>query len=457
MLLAFLLACARLEGPSVYPKETPVPDETTAEPTTVPTGRRDGSAVATRAPANTAAPAPGLSQPTSARGDIASVATSTVGSALASGSIRSAPPHGLETAGTLHESGVQPVRMKAVWVSTVLNIDFPAAIADETAQKQELVTILENVKKWGMDTVMFQVRPMGDALYKSSLNPWSHFLTGSAGTDPGWDPLDFLLQEAHGRGIAVHAWLNPYRVIHPSVGWSVSDLPSGSFAAAHPQWLIQAGGGWYYDPAVPEVREHIAETVSEIIRNYDIDGIHFDDYFYPSEYELPAGADPDGLLGRERRENVNAMIRLVYQTIKSYNENIIFGISPFGIWKNAQSDPQGSDTQGSESYYLQAADTLTWVREKIVDYVAPQLYWPIGFEAADYRVLTAWWSEKMAGSGVSLIIGQGIYREEIAGEIAEELKINAAHPEITGSIFFSYTNLAENPACAAAVAAWYDR
>lgn len=449
ILLCFgVVACARLEGPDVNPEETAAPVTESPAPSETPLRKNEGSAVSTRSPLSDSTPAAEEGTvSTSARGDIVSASTAGYAGPLeASGS--------LEQTGQ-ERTGVQPVRMKAAWVATVFNIDFPSAIGDAQAQQEELIRIFDNVRSWGLDTVIFQIRPMGDALYNSSINPWSHFLTGSQGQDPGWDPLAFAIEQAHQRGLALHGWLNPYRVIHSSTGFSVSDLAEDSFAQAHPEWIIEAGGSSFYDPAVPQVREHIAETVSEIIRNYDIDGIHFDDYFYPAEYPLPDGADPDGILGRERRENVNAMIRLVYDTIKSYNPRIIFGISPPGIWKNAASDPLGSDTRGSESYYVQAADTLTWVREKIVDYVAPQLYWPIGHELADYRTLTAWWSEKLAGSGVSLIIGQGIYEDEVAAEITRELEVNAQHPEITGSIYFSYKDLAGSPACTQAIADWY--
>lgn len=346
---------------------------------------------------------------------------------------------------------IQPVRMRGVWVATVLNIDFPKAMDDATAQKEECLKILDNAKSWGMDTVIFQARPMGDALYASSINPWSHFLTGTQGKDPGWDPLRFMIDEAHKRGLSLHVWLNPYRAVHFSVDMEPEDLAPGSFAAQHPEWLIEFENGWYYDPAVPEVRQHIADTVKEIVDNYEVDGIHFDDYFYPSGYPLPPGAERDGILDRERRENVNEMIRMVHDVIKAKNPRILFGISPFGIWKNDSSDPEGSSTKGSESYYAQAADSLAWVREGIIDYLAPQLYWTIGYEAADYEKLVAWWSDKMRGTGVSLLIGQGIYRDEVAGEIERQLAINAAHPEVTGSIYFSYQDLEKNPACVEAI------
>lgn len=463
--------CARVEGPDVYPPEvetqpveTPVPEPTA----TIGPINRVGGAISTRDPLPTFTPTPtqkyqlydpeaeaaaaGYAAPGYGYGTSATSRPTTT-SVSQEGSIGYQAPVAADARGSL--PNVQPVRMKAVWVATVLNIDFPTAVGDVEAQKSECLEILDNARRWELDTVIFQARPMGDALYRSSINPWSHFLTGQQGRDPGWDPLAFMIEEAHKRGLSLHVWLNPYRIVHSSVDMQLSGLDPGSFAAQHPEWVISYENGLYLDPAVPQVRKHIADTVREIIENYNVDGIHFDDYFYPSNYPLPPGAEKDGIIARERRENVTAMIRMVHDTIKSYNERIIFGISPFGIWKNSSTDPQGSNTQGSESYYAQAADSLTWVREKIIDYIAPQLYWPIGYEIADYRELVSWWSSRLSGSGVSLLIGQGIYRDEIAAEITDELSLNAHYPEVTGSIFFSYQNLAENSACAQAIRNFY--
>lgn len=471
-LLTPLAACARVDAPNVYPPETEAPaEEETPAPEVTPVPdpiNRTGSGISTRAPLATFTPLPtpsyGLLDPEeqaryaayAAPGygyGTSATAQQTVGAARGSGTIRYDEPVPGDARGSL--PGLQPVRMKAVWVATVLNIDFPQAVGDAEAQKKELLEILDNTRRWELDTVFFQVRPSGDALYRSEINPWSHYLTGERGKDPGWDPLAFMTEEAHRRGLSLHVWLNPYRVGHSSEKIGISDLPQDSFAAQHPQWVISYEGGLYLDPAVPEVRQHIADTVREIVENYNVDGVHFDDYFYPSGYPLPPGAEQDGIIARERRENVTAMIRLVHDTIRSCSDRVVFGVSPFGIWKNSSTDPEGSDTQGGESYYDQAADSLAWVRQKIIDYIAPQLYWPIGYEAADYRKLTDWWSSKLQGSGVSLIIGQGVYQDEIAGEITAELAINQSHSEITGSIFFSYQNLRDNPACAEAVRKFY--
>lgn len=461
-------ACARVEGPDVFPREiesaqpatpvvepsaahSPVNDTAWGISTRTPLDERSTSASsefgqwdpdAAAQRGQSAAPAEG-SQAASAAPQSSSV----------SGSVDYSEPVAADARGSL--PGLQPVRMKAVWVATVLNIDFPEAVGDAEAQKQECLQILDNARSWELDTVIFQARPMGDALYRSELNPWSQFLTGEQGRDPGWDPLAFMVEEAHKRGLSLHVWLNPYRVAHSSLHIGFASLNPSNFAVQHPEWVISYDGGLYLDPAVPQVREHIADTVREIIENYDVDGIHFDDYFYPSGYPLPPGAGYDGVIAQERRTNVTEMIRMVHDTINSVNPRIVFGISPSGIWKNSTTDPEGSNTQGGESYYDQAADSLNWARLRIIDYIAPQLYWPIGFDKADYRELTAWWADKIRGTGVSLIIGQGVYVDEIAAEIADELRLNLQYPEITGSIFFSYKDLAANPACAEAVRRFY--
>lgn len=347
------------------------------------------------------------------------------------------------------------VHMRAAWIATVLNIDFPSVLDDPQAQQAEFEDILDHLVAWGLDTAIVQVRPMGDALYESALNPWSSFLTGTQGQDPGWDPLSFMIDEAHARGISLHAWLNPYRVTHSSVRMTLEDLAEDSLARQHPEWLIEHENVLYYDPAREEVKQHIVDTVREIVDNYDVDGIHFDDYFYPAEYPLPDGAERDGIIAQERRANVNEMIRRVNEVCENAPHKVVFGVSPFGIWKNSTTDPAGSDTSGNESYYAMAADSVRWIREEIIDYIAPQLYWPIGHERADYATLAHWWAQQIDGTDVSLIIGQGIYAEENAAQITAQLELNATIPQITGSIFFSYQNLLDDSDVSNAVQAFY--
>lgn len=352
-------------------------------------------------------------------------------------------------------SAREPVRMRGVWIATVLNIDFPSEKDDSEAQKAEFERILDNTLAWGLDTVLVQVRPMGDALYPSQYNPWSSFLTGVQGKDPGWDPLAYMVEAAHAKGVSFHVWLNPYRVTHTAAGFTAEDLAEESLAKQHPEWLIEHENMLYYDPAREEVKQHISQTVQELVDGYDIDGVHFDDYFYPTDYPLPEGAERDGVIDRERRAHVNDMLRRVHEICKAAGHEVVFGVSPFGIWKNASSDPAGSDTEGNESYYAMAADSVAWIREGLIDYIAPQLYWRIGHELADYTTLLDWWGQQVEGTDVSLIIGQGVYQDEIRAEITEELELNAANPQVSGSIFFSYSDIAENEQAAQAIQQFY--
>ena len=266
--------------------------------------------------------------------------------------------------------------VQSAWLTTAWSLDWPKTKNNSTAQKNELIKILDTLKDTGINTVMFQVRPYGDAMYKSSINPWSKELTGTQGKDPGYDPLAFIIQEAHTRGMKVHAWLNPYRVV--SSGTDVNVLSSNHLARQNPSLLIENRGGLYYNPDLQEVKDHISNTVGEIVSNYDIDGITFDDYFYPTDYPLPQGEDKDGVVANARREHINQMIRQVRNKIKGIKPEVRFGVSPRGVWKNKMNDSNGSDTgYAKESYYSDYADTVKWVKEGYVDYIIPQVYWEI--------------------------------------------------------------------------------
>ena len=284
--------------------------------------------------------------------------------------------------------------MRAAWISTVYNIDWPKTQNDQATQEREYTQLLDNLKSVGINTVVVQVRPNGDALYKSNINPWSEYLTGTQGKDPGYDPLPFLIDEAHKRGMEFHAWFNPYRVT--TSGTDLSKLAANNPARLHPDWLLEYKSGsnkaLAYNPGLPEVRKHIVDSVSEVVKNYDIDGVHFDDYFYRSGMNDDATYNQYGNgqdKGDWRRENVNALLREVNASIKSIKSNVAFGVSPSGIWRNISSDPTGSDTRGNESYSSSYADTRAWIKQGLVDYVVPQLYWPIGYSAADYSKLVS--------------------------------------------------------------------
>ncbi len=320
--------------------------------------------------------------------------------------------------------------------------DFPKTKNNVSEQKKEFVNILDTLKNIGINTVVVQVRPKADALYQSNINPWSDVLTGTQGKYPGYDPLEFMIKEAHSRGMELHAWLNPYRVT--TSGTDLSKLAENHPARKNSDMVFEYNNALYYDPASKKVQEHIADTVKEIVQNYKVDAIHFDDYFYPDKYPLPPGEGKDGPVANQRRQNVNDMVSLVSKTIKQTNPNVQFGISPIGIWKNGYPDKTGSNTTGNESYYAVYADTRTWIQNEWIDYVVPQIYWEIGNKAADYATLVEWWSNEVKNTNVKLYIGQGIYKEEVAREIDTQLQLNTKYPEIKGSIFFTTKDILNN-------------
>ncbi|MEG0351912.1 MAG: family 10 glycosylhydrolase [Cellulosilyticaceae bacterium] len=332
--------------------------------------------------------------------------------------------------------------VRAVWISTVHNLDYPSVKNNEAAQKSEFIQKLDELQAIGINTVVVQIRPKGDALYQSSINPWSDVLTGTQGKYPGYDPMAFMIEEAHKRGMAFHAWLNPYRVT--TAGTDVNVLSSDHPARLNPSWTISYKDALYYNPELPEVKAHIVDTVEELVANYDVDAIHFDDYFYPSNYPLPTGEGKDGDVANSRREHINEMIRQVSEVIKKVDQTVMFGISPMGIWKNDLSDITGSSTGGSESYYSVAADTRTWIQNEWIDYVVPQIYWETGHKLADYETLVSWWSSEVEGTKVKLYIGQGIYKDIVANEITTQLGINQNYSVVEGSFYFSLRDLLNN-------------
>ncbi|WP_458407621.1 family 10 glycosylhydrolase [Anaerotignum sp.] len=343
--------------------------------------------------------------------------------------------------------------MRAVWISTVYSADYPSTTNNEAAQKAEFIEKLDKAQALGLNTVVMQVRPKGDAFYESELNPWSAVLTGVQGMDPGYDPMEFMIKETHKRGMEFHAWMNPYRIT--TSGTDLSALSVDNMARQHPDWILTYNNAMYFNPAREEVKDYICDTVEEIVDNYDVDAIHFDDYFYPSNYPLPEGETRDGATAEERRDHVNDLIKSVYKTIKKADSSVEFGISPMGIWKNSTSDPEGSATRGTEGYYSVFGDAKTWVEKGWVDYIVPQIYWEQGNAYADYETLVKWWSDVVKGTGVKLYIGHGIYKDLIAAEIAEQMEVNEEY-NVSGSFFFSLRDLLNNrQGCADAVKAYY--
>lgn len=357
-----------------------------------------------------------------------------------------------------NEENVKKREMRAVWITSVYNKDWPR-VQDKNNienQKSDFIKILDDVKGLGFNTVIVQVRPKGDALYKSNINPWSDVLTNKQGKDPGYDPLDFMIKEAHKRNIEIHAWLNPYRVT--TSGTDLNILSDNNMAKKNPDWVVASKAGvdidgkniyaLYYDPGLPEVREYLLDSIEEIVRNYDIDGIHFDDYFYPSKefddkdtYEMYGN---NLNIDEFRRNSVNELIKNTKIKINTIKPNVKFGISPRGIWKNYSSDPTGSHTSGSESYYDIYSDTRTWIRNGWIDYVTPQLYWKIGYNIADYSKLVNWWNNEVQDKNTDLYIGQGVYKPEISAEIREQINLNRKYKNIKGSMYYTLSDIREN-------------
>ncbi|MDR0954760.1 MAG: family 10 glycosylhydrolase [Rikenellaceae bacterium] len=357
--------------------------------------------------------------------------------------------------------GQAPKReMRATWIATVDNIDWPLKGRSLPREQQaDLIAILDNVVANNLNSVAFQIRPTADAFYRSDHEPWSHWLTGTQGLAPAYDPLEFLIAECDRRGIAVHVWINPYRV------WlndeNLSPALRATLARRYPGWMVQYGTTHYLQPADDRSREHIVRVVADIVRKYDIDAVHIDDYFYPyriAGQEFPDDsyfrASPRGFTdkGDWRRDNVDRIIRQIGDTIHSLKPWVEFGISPFGVWRNASRDPRGSATRAGQTNYDDLyADILKWEREGWVDYVSPQLYWSIGDTAADYKTLAQWWNDNAFGTPV--YIGHALYRVDprsstaawrTAQEIVRQITLNRTLPAIRGSFLYSAKFLAQS-------------
>ena len=334
------------------------------------------------------------------------------------------------------------VEFRGVWIASVYNIDWPKTLDNPDVQKQEFIEILDKLKSLNINAIFVQIRPTSDALYKSYINPWSKYLTGEQGKYPGYDPLQFMIEETHKRNMQFHAWLNPYRVT--TQGTDLNELAPNNPARIKPEWVLEFNNSLFYNPENPEAIEYVSVTVYEIIKNYDVDGIHFDDYFYPYNYPLPEGEDRDGEVANNRREAVNNLIRTVYKVIKSTKPSVQFGVSPFGVWKNKSSDQIGSKSNNLESYYDLYMDTLTWIDEHIVDYIAPQIYWTTDNNDSNYEVMVSWWNDIVKDSKVRLYIGQNIDNTDISNEIVRQIEINREYENVSGNILFSANNIMDN-------------
>jgi uncharacterized lipoprotein YddW (UPF0748 family) len=372
-------------------------------------------------------------------------------------------------------------QLRGVWITTVSNIDWPSRTGLSPASAQaEYLRWLDLAVRLRLNAVFVQIRPGGDAFWPSRYEPWSRYLTGVPGRDPGWDPLAFMITEAHRRNLQFHAWFNPYRVSSPGTGGTdLNQLAAGAPGRLHPDWLVAypAGSRLYYNPGLPVVRRFVQDAIMDAVTRYDVDGVHFDDFFYP--YPVGKQDFPDaatfaaygaGFTNRAdwRRHNIDLLIQELDVRIHSAKPWVAFGVSPFGIWRNAGTDPAGSATTGLQSYDANFADTRHWVRQGWIDYIVPQLYWHIGFKAADYAALARWWSATVAGTLVRLYIGQAAYRVGVTGqppawsdpaELSRHLAVNRGYPQITGDVYFSARSLRSNRlgAVARLAASYYPR
>lgn len=351
--------------------------------------------------------------------------------------------------------------MRAVWVATVANIDWPSSSKlTSWQQRQEYTALLDSLQTCHINAVIVQIRPTADAFYPSSIEPWSRYLTGRQGTapEPYYDPLEFFVAEAHRRCMEFHAWINPYRISNSS---DVSDFGKNHFMFKNTDAVVKYGGKYYFNPGNPKSARHILAVVKEIVQKYDVDAIHMDDYFYP--YPVSGAPFPDQkeyqAYGKKfasaadwRRSNVNDLIRDIARTIRAAKPQVKFGISPFGVWRNKKDDPRGSETQASITNYDSLyADVLLWLEKGWVDYVTPQLYWEIGAKNVDYSHLIEWWARNSYGRQV--YVGHALYRlDEKAPtvcwktprEIGRQIALTREDGRIYGSALYSARYLMAN-------------
>ena len=338
---------------------------------------------------------------------------------------------------------------RAAWVATVANINWPSKGGLSTyQQQQEAIKLLDFLQSHNFNAVIFQVRPQADALYKSDLEPWSYFLTGEQGKapEPFYDPLDFWIKEAHERGLELHVWLNPYRAHHTTGG----EIKASSIIKKRPELAVElANGMWWLDPAKKETQDHSAAVVMDIVKRYDIDGVHFDDYFYPYDSYNNGKDFPDntswdayqkneGKLSRGdwRRDAVNTFIKRIYKEIKAEKPNVKFGLSPFGIWRPGY--PQS--VAGYDQYDKLYADAKLWLNEGWIDYFTPQLYWRINQYGQSFPELLGWWESENTKNrhlwpGIN--VGLGGDEKNVDETINQIMITRGMLPESPGTVHWS--------------------
>ena len=356
-----------------------------------------------------------------------------------------------------HKNTIPKTEFRAVWIATVANIDWPQRGGDPwEKQKEEYLRILDFYKDLNFNAVVVQIRTAGDAFYESNLSPWSRFLSGEEGIAPETDqnPLNWLIREAHIRGFEFHAWLNPYRA---TFDMNTEVLSESHDYFKHPDWMIKYGKKYYYNPGLPEVQKHMVSIIEEVVNQYDIDAIHFDDYFYP--YTINNEVFNDSLayfsnnqaqlsLEDWRRSNIDTLVKQVHQVIKEQKPWVQFGISPFGVWKNIATDPKGSNTKAGQTTYEDLyADPILWMEKGWIDYLVPQIYWSLKLPVASHRILIDWWAENHKNS--NLYVGNGAYKVRNNSdkawnkmkELPKQLQLARKTEAVQGNVFFSARSL----------------
>jgi len=358
--------------------------------------------------------------------------------------------------------------VRGAWITTYINLDWPSSRSLTTAQQQtEIISLLDQLKATGINTVYFQVRSQCDAAYVSSIEPWADIFSTAnlgAGPNPVYDPLQFTINECRKRGMEIHAWFNPYRAVANFN--NINNFSANHIARQRPEWLLAQGTLRLLDPGIPEVPNYIIRVVMDVLRRYDIDGVHYDDYFYP--YPPGTGVTPfnddatftqynrgfpNTTSGRNdwRRANIDTLIKRTYDSVRAVKPWVKFGVSPFGIWGNAGSVTGGSATTGLQSFSAVYADSRKWLQNDWIDYLVPQIYWSIGFSAANYSVLVPWWNE--LGGRRHLYSGMAAYKINAdsdpnwnnPSQIPSQIQLNRTQTNFSGSVFFRTGNIIANP------------
>jgi len=347
---------------------------------------------------------------------------------------------------------------RAVWVATVDNIDWPdSPTIYAHIQKAAFLKLLNMHQRNGMNAVIVQIRPSADAFYPSPFEPWSQWLTGVQGQAPFpyYDPLEFMITETHKRGMEFHAWMNPYRAVFSITN---SSITATHITRQHPEWFITYGDKKYFDPGNKDVQRYVTNVVKDVVKRYQVDAVHFDDYFYP--YRIAGKEFPDDAKYKQygngmskdtwRRSNTDSIIVMLGKTIKETNKKCRFGISPFGVWRNASVDSMGSNTKAGQTNYDDLyADILLWLRMGWIDYVTPQLYWEIDHKLADFNTLADWWAAHSYGK--DCYIGIGYYRANSNAawkdktQLPKQIQKIRSLPALKGMAFYSSKVFEKNP------------